>query len=170
MTCRLIGMRAVVATVCLVATASVTLAADVEDRLLADIARATGRGAQLDFISGFDFLCFAVNATAAKQEFLPLSQRLSSQLARSVADCGTKKSCCNVSSNAAGVVGLVKNDQISCIEINKFDYWPKDNEPICLKPSQLVTTAVTRPFAEIRPGRPRYRAGRPSFEITEQGK
>jgi hypothetical protein len=158
----------IIAFVGFVLAALPAFAASLEDEIFEDLKeRSEGKPSQ-KYIGAFDLICFTLINSSAREELLQEGRRVGSNFSHSLDSCGVNRSCCNLWTQASGVIGVVKNDQIRCVEIHKFDYWLEKNAPRCLKPSNLRVQKQTSPPAEEIPGRPRFRPGRPAYRIGEE--
>jgi hypothetical protein len=140
-----------------------------EARLLADIDALSRDGRPGEFIEQFDFVCFNFGNNSVVEEFSRESLRLGQNFSPSLKSCGIERTCCNLRSEAGGFVGLVRGEEIECLEVNKFEFWPAGDRPICAKPSEL--SIEHRPYTgpEHPAGRPWIsRPGSPSYTIVER--
>jgi hypothetical protein len=140
-----------------------------EARLQADIDELSKDGHPGEFIKQFDLICFNFSNNNVVEEFNRESLRLGQNFSSSLKSCGVERTCCNLRSDAGGFVGLVRGEEIECLEVNKFTFWPAGDRPICAKPSEL--SIEHRPYTgpEHPAGRPWIsRPGSPSYTIVER--
>jgi hypothetical protein len=116
-----------------------------------------------DFINGYDYICF------------PLSNLIQSELLAESARIGfpgSAENCGEYFSPSPGLpieVGLVRNNQIRCINIMKFSYWIKRDGPRCFAPSKLhVVKSRTAPPSQDISGRGSINNDWPHYLITEK--
>jgi hypothetical protein len=140
-----------------------------EARLLADIDDLSKDGHVGEFIKQFDFICFNFSNNNVVEEFSREALRIGQNFSSSLKSCGIERTCCNLNSDAGGFVGLVRGEEIECLAVNKFEFWPAGDRPICAKPSEL--SIEHRPYTgpEHPAGRPWIsRPSSPSYTIGER--
>src|SRR5437868_9752660 len=128
---------------------------------------ASGRDAKETGVIGrADWICFnqANDQLIFRREFLSESKRLGDAFTQSLEGCGIENSCCGQGSHFGGAIGVVKRGQISCVEVDSFDFYLKLNEPFCAKPERLAVASKIPVPGEQPLGRQWVaRAGRTSF-------
>ena len=127
------------------------------------LSRGEGPG---EFFARFDYVCFDYSSAVPKAEFTEAAAKRNIPVKVSWAACGVDRSCCSLNSDVAGVVGLVKDNTIRCVEMNRA-FLADPPRAICAKPSELVvkkqtfTTAAQIPYRSVRsvPGKTYYAIG-----------
>ncbi|MGJ5178877.1 hypothetical protein ACQR16_13710 [Bradyrhizobium oligotrophicum] len=142
---------------------------DLDDKLRRDLeALASGRSlAETQIIGGADWVC--IDQGAFRREFLAESNRLGGTFTRSLEKCGIENSCCIETSDLPGVVGLVNDGEIRCVEAKSYDLYLKPEEAFCVKPERLAVSRKVAVDGEHVLGRPWVgRASRTSFEVSKR--
>jgi len=129
---------------------------------------ASGRSlAETQLIGGVEWVC--IDQGAFRHEFLAESTRLGGAFTRSFEKCGIENSCCIETSDVGGVVGLVKDGEIRCVEAESYDVYLKPAGAFCVKPERLSVSRKVAVDGERVLGRPWVgRAGRTSFEVSKE--
>jgi len=139
---------------------------DLDQKLRRDLdILASGRSlAETQLIGGVDLVC--IDQGAFRHEFLAESTKLGGLFTRSFEKCGIENSCCIETSDLGGVVGLVKDGEIRCVEIESYDLYLKPEEAFCVKPERLAVSRKVAVDGERVLGRPWVgRASRTSFNV-----
>jgi hypothetical protein len=139
-----------------------------EDKLYHDLKLSSEGKPDKTYVNGFDLICFTLNNSSAKEELLRENRRLGANFSASLEACGVNRSCCNLWTQASGIVGLVKNNQVLCVEIYKFDYWNDKDAPRCMQPKNLRFEKQTSSPSRNLAGRPAFNPRRPSYMISEE--
>jgi hypothetical protein len=123
------------------------------------------------YFAGFDYVCFDYTSGSAREEFGTVAEKKSIPIAQSLAECGVGRSCCNMNSDVGGVVGLIKDGAIRCVELQKANSSFLTDRPICAKPSELIVTRGTLTTRVHPPQRPWIAMlGQTYYEIAEKTK
>jgi hypothetical protein len=152
----------------LITVAAFFLWPTVQRKLLGDLQMmSSGQdAAATEVIGSTDWICF--DRGRYQEEFMSESRRLGEPFTRSLEQCGVDHSCCNSDSNIGGVIGLVKDGQIRCVENVDFDVYPKLG-PVCVKPTDVIISRKNVASGTEVPGRPWVtRASRATFEIVDR--
>jgi hypothetical protein len=139
---------------------------DLDQELRRDLdALASGRSlAETQIIGGADWVC--IDHGAFRHEFLAESNKLGGAFTQSFERCGIENSCCIDRSDLAGVIGLVKDGEIRCVETESYDLYVKPEGAFCAQPETLVVSRKVAIDGERLLGRPWVgRASRTSFEV-----
>ncbi|MGY3453116.1 hypothetical protein [Bradyrhizobium sp. USDA 4353] len=139
---------------------------DLDQKLRRDLdALASGRSlAETQLIGGADWVC--IDRSAFRREFLAESVRLGGAFTRSLERCGVDNSCCIDRSDLGGVVGLVKDGEIRCVETESYDLYVRPEQAFCVKPDRLAVSRKVAVDGEHVLGRPWVgRASRTSFDV-----
>jgi len=109
------------ALLCLLSFTLIAMSAAAEspqDKILEDLrVRSEGKSSP-NYIGGFDLICFTQSGDG-REELLREDERLAANFSAALKQCGTNRSCCNMSSHGT-TVALIKNRQILCVEVHKF--------------------------------------------------
>ena len=140
-----------------------------EQHIVAELERlARGEGPG-EFFARFDYVCFDYSGAVPKAEFTEAAAKRNIPIKVSWAACGVDRSCCTVSSEATGVVGLVKGNTIRCVEMTSKPFLADPPRAICAKPSEFIVTQQTFTTATQIPYRPfRSVAGKTYYSIGEK--
>jgi hypothetical protein len=140
-----------------------------EEHIVAELDRLSQGGEPGKYFAGFDYVCFDYGR--AREEFATVAEKKSIPIAQSLAECGVDRSCCNMNSEVGGVVGLIKDGAIRCVELQKANSSFLTDRPICAKPSELIVTRGTFTTRVSPPQRPWIAmVGQTYYEITEKSK
>lgn len=136
--------------------------------LVHDDLQAISQGhAPFAILNKVDAVCFDNGKGRADFDEAALRSGLNFQ--SSLNACGIDRSCCNLGSDLAGLVGLVRGNEIMCVEVKYFTYLLDGGQPICAKPSQLKVSYQTYTTRFNPPGRPWFSTvGRKYFQIGQQ--
>jgi hypothetical protein len=115
---------------------------------------------------GYDYVCFSFDVGQPWREFAEAAASKSIP----IVTCGVGNSCCSVGSDLGGIVGLVKDGAIQCVELKGTIVLPEPHRPICARPSELVvkreTLAEPRQRIPGRAGTPQ--PGKPYYKVMER--
>lgn len=146
------------------AAAGLFLYQDDEQRLRDDLKRLSQGRAPSGILTEYDAVCFDNGGARADLDEAALRSGLNFQ--PSINACGIDRSCCNLRSDLGGLAGLVRGDEIKCVEVNRFTYLLDGEQPFCTAPAQLTVVERTFTTRFNPPGRPWFSTiGRPYFQI-----
>jgi hypothetical protein len=83
-----------------------------------------------------DFICFAREMGSIKDDLRKAGARKSVPITETVKGCGEDGSCCNLDSNVANHVGLVRGSRIRCVRLYATVI-RQPYEPDCIAPAKL---------------------------------
>lgn len=115
------------------------------------------RIAQTDMPSRFSeysLICFNSNNGTERADFSKAAKVAGGDVDQSLKTCGVRNTCCEVESDVAGVIGLVRDRELECVPIKRFIYLIEGARELCVKPSRLKVTRDTFKSAFHSRGRP----------------
>jgi len=166
--CSAVVFRIVICGAMAVCVIGCTWASD-ETKIAADFDEMSKFGRPGSYLSKFDYICLLPNTTVLHDRFNQASKPINQNFSKSLSTCGVSKSCCNLNSDV-GIVGLVKDSEVRCVEVHRFDFLLDDDLSLCAAPSELEivqqtirtpTRSSERPRT-LKPGEPVYRVRRKS--------
>ena len=140
-----------------------------EERIVAELDRISQGGEPGQYFAAFDYICISINPGLSSVEFAQVAASKSIPVGKSL-ECTIWSSCCNLSSESGGVVGLVKNGAIRCVELRGTAVLSEAKRSICTKPSALIVNreTITEP-GQLIPGRSwTPRPGETYYKVMER--
>lgn len=140
-----------------------------QQRIVAELDRISQGGEPGQYFAAFDYICISANPVLSWVEFAKVAANKSIPVGKSL-ECTIWSSCCNLSSESGGVVGLIKNGAIRCVEMRGTAVLSEAKHSICAKPSELIVSreTITDPGQRI-PGPPwTPRPGETYYKVMER--
>ena len=142
--------------------------ADEEADILAGLESVVQSGKPSGLLAGADAICFNFNNARMREELIEATDRENLGVRASLDACGVRRTCCGLNSDISGVVAIVKDQQIRCVEVDRFAFLLERNRAACIKPSNLKVTRKMFATRVNPPGRQWFsKPGAYYFEIGE---
>jgi hypothetical protein len=89
--------------------------------------------------SSVDYFCFNNSNGTERDDFLRAAKRAGADIGNSIEKCGVDGTCCDLSSDLAGTIGVIRNNEIRCLPITRFAYI-LEGDNLCAQPDNLVVS------------------------------
>ena len=119
-------------------------------------------------LAPFSLICFNSNNGSERTDFAKAARAAGSDVDDSLRQCGADKSCCGLNSDVAGIVGLVRDNEIRCVTA-RFVYVLQSRREACIPPNRLRVQRMTFKEHFRLPGRPWIgNPGNSFYQVDEQ--
>jgi hypothetical protein len=125
-----------------------------ETKIISSIDLLAKAGVTDDHISQYDLICFDHGNIRLAEDFRKAASKQGVDISASLQSCGVDSSCCTIMSDVSGTIGLIKDDKIRCVGINRITFLTIGDVGICAKPSNLRISEEIFAKGFNPPGRP----------------
>ncbi len=137
-----------------------------EALIFADLEAISQDRAPHKILNELDAVCFSFHPALVSDEFYAAAGR---NRALPYKSCGIGNSCCDLMSDAGGVVGLLRGNEIKCVRTERFTYLLESDYALCAKPSDLKIVRRTFTSRVNPPGRSWLsQPGQEYFEVGQK--